>query len=35
VDLRGRTWTPNCHVAVGIEAERFLEFLVGRLISLG
>jgi inosine-uridine nucleoside N-ribohydrolase len=34
VDLRGRTWIPNCHVAVGIEAERFLELLISRLTSL-
>jgi purine nucleosidase/pyrimidine-specific ribonucleoside hydrolase len=41
---RGRTnadvhatmgWDPNCHVAVGIEAERFLEFLIARIGSLG
>lgn len=41
---RGRTnvdrwgdmgWTPNCHVAVGIDAPRFLEFLMTRIGSLG
>ena len=35
VDLRGRTWEPNCHVAVDIDAERFLALLVGRISSLG
>ncbi len=34
VDLRGR-WEPNCHVAVGIDAERFLELLMERLEGLG
>jgi hypothetical protein len=28
-------WEPNCHVAVGIDAERFIEFLVTRISSLG
>jgi inosine-uridine nucleoside N-ribohydrolase len=41
---RGRTnvdrfarlgWEPNCHVAVDIDAERFLELLVARIGSLG
>jgi inosine-uridine nucleoside N-ribohydrolase len=35
VDLRGRTWAPNCHVAVDIDAERFLTLLVERISSLG
>jgi inosine-uridine nucleoside N-ribohydrolase len=34
VDLRGR-WAPNCHVALGIDAERFLELLIERISSLG
>ncbi len=35
-DLRGRMrWEPNCHVAVGIDAERFLELLVERISGLG
>jgi inosine-uridine nucleoside N-ribohydrolase len=34
VDLRGRTWEPNCHVAVDVEGERFLEMLVSRLSAL-
>ena len=41
---RGRTyvdwwgvagWAPNCHVAVDIDSERFLELLVERITSLG
>lgn len=41
---RGRTnadvrntmgWTPNCHVAVDIDAERFFELLIGRISALG
>jgi inosine-uridine nucleoside N-ribohydrolase len=41
---RGRTnvdrwgqmpWEPNCHVAVDIDAERFLELLVERISALG
>jgi inosine-uridine nucleoside N-ribohydrolase len=41
---RGRTnvdrweemgWRPNCHVAVGIDAPRFLEMLITRIGSLG
>jgi len=35
VDLDGRTgWERNCHVAVEIESDRFLELLVSRLTSL-
>jgi inosine-uridine nucleoside N-ribohydrolase len=36
VDLWGRAgWEPNCDVAVGIDAERFLELLITRISSLG
>jgi len=36
VDLYGRTaWLPNCHVAIGIDSERFLELLVRRITTLG
>jgi inosine-uridine nucleoside N-ribohydrolase len=36
VDLRGTTgWEPNCHVAVGIDADRFLELLITRISALG
>ncbi len=36
VDLWGRAgWEPNCHVAVDVDAERFLELLVERIASLG
>jgi inosine-uridine nucleoside N-ribohydrolase len=36
VDLWGRAgWEPNCHVAVGVDAEAFLELLVERISSLG
>ena len=36
VDLYGRTaWKPNCHVAIGIDSERFLELLVTRITALG
>jgi len=35
VDLRGRTWAPNCHVAIDIDADRFLGLLVERISSLG
>jgi inosine-uridine nucleoside N-ribohydrolase len=36
VDRWGRPgWTPNCHVAVDIDAERFLELLVERITRLG
>jgi inosine-uridine nucleoside N-ribohydrolase len=34
VDQRGR-WDSNCHVAVGIDSERFLELLIGRISALG
>ena len=34
-DVRHATgWAPNCHVAVGIDSERFLELLVTRISSL-
>jgi pyrimidine-specific ribonucleoside hydrolase len=41
---RGRThadvrhtmgWKPNCHVAVEIDSERFLELLITRIATLG
>jgi inosine-uridine nucleoside N-ribohydrolase len=36
VDLRGVTdWEPNCHAAVGIDAQRFLELLITRISALG
>ena len=36
VDLWGVAgWSPNCHVAVDIDSERFLELLVERIRSLG
>jgi inosine-uridine nucleoside N-ribohydrolase len=36
VDLSGRSrWERNCEVAVGIDADRFLELLVTRISSLG
>lgn len=36
VDLGGTNgWERNCHVGVGIDAERFLELLVQRIQSLG
>ncbi len=36
VDLRGNMgWEPNCHAAVGIDADRFLEFLIARIGRLG
>jgi len=44
IESRGRTnvdrwqqmgWEPNCHVGVGIEAERFLELLIERIGGLG
>ena len=36
VDLRATTgWEPNCHVAVGIDAARFLELLITRISALG
>lgn len=34
VDRQGR-WEPNCHVAFGIDSERFLELLIERISSLG
>jgi purine nucleosidase/pyrimidine-specific ribonucleoside hydrolase len=35
VDMRGDRWEPNCHVAVGIDADRFLSLLIERINSLG
>jgi pyrimidine-specific ribonucleoside hydrolase len=36
VDLRGSAgWAENCHVAVAIDAERFLELLIERIAGLG
>jgi inosine-uridine nucleoside N-ribohydrolase len=36
VDLWGRAgWEPNCHVAVKVDAGRFLQLLVGRIAGLG
>ncbi len=36
VDLHGAAgWEPSCHVAVEVEAERFLELLVQRISGLG
>ena len=36
VDLsRLSDWEPNCHVAVGIDADRFRELLIDRISSLG
>lgn len=36
VDVHGNMgWEPNCHAAVGIDAERFLEFLIARISALG
>jgi inosine-uridine nucleoside N-ribohydrolase len=36
VDLRGNAgWLPDCHVAVNIDSERFLELLLERIIALG
>jgi inosine-uridine nucleoside N-ribohydrolase len=36
VDLHGSMdWEANCHAAVGIEADRFLEFLITRISALG
>jgi inosine-uridine nucleoside N-ribohydrolase len=35
VDLwRRMPWQPNCHVAVGIDAERFLDLLIERISAL-
>ncbi|HEY2937965.1 MAG TPA: nucleoside hydrolase [Gaiellaceae bacterium] len=36
VDLWGRAgWEPNCHVAVDVDADAFLELLVERISALG
>jgi len=36
VDLWGlAAWEPTCHVAVGIDSERFLELLITRISALG
>jgi inosine-uridine nucleoside N-ribohydrolase len=35
VDVRGRTWAPNAHVAHGIDAERFMALLIDRISALG
>jgi inosine-uridine nucleoside N-ribohydrolase len=35
VDMRGDRWERNCHVAVDIDAERFLALLIERISSLG
>jgi inosine-uridine nucleoside N-ribohydrolase len=35
VDLLGAAWEANCHVAVDIDAERFLELLTDRISALG
>jgi inosine-uridine nucleoside N-ribohydrolase len=35
-DVHGNMgWEPNCHAAVGIDADRFLEFLITRISALG
>ena len=35
-DLRSTLgWTPNCHVAVDVDAERFFELLIARISALG
>jgi purine nucleosidase/pyrimidine-specific ribonucleoside hydrolase len=34
VDLDGRAWVRNCHVAVEIDSDRFLEMLIRRLHAL-
>jgi inosine-uridine nucleoside N-ribohydrolase len=35
-DLRNNMgWAPNCHVAVGIDADRFFELLITRISALG
>ena len=34
VDMRGDRWERNAHVAVEIDADRFLELLVDRISSL-
>ncbi len=35
VDLQGAHWEPNTHVAVDIDADRFLSLLIERISSLG
>jgi purine nucleosidase len=36
VDVHGTMgWQPNCHAAIGIDADRFLEFLITRISALG
>jgi inosine-uridine nucleoside N-ribohydrolase len=35
VDMRSVVWEPSCHVAVEIEADRFLVLLIERINSLG
>jgi inosine-uridine nucleoside N-ribohydrolase len=36
VDLWGQAgWAANCHVAVGVDSERFLELLIERIARLG
>jgi purine nucleosidase/pyrimidine-specific ribonucleoside hydrolase len=35
VELKGQHWEPNCHVATGIDADRFLALLTERISSLG
>jgi inosine-uridine nucleoside N-ribohydrolase len=36
VDLWGQAgWPANCHVAVGVDSERFLELLIERIARLG
>jgi inosine-uridine nucleoside N-ribohydrolase len=35
VDLGRAAWEPNCHVAVGIDSERFLDLLIRRIEALG
>lgn len=35
VDIRGDRWEASCHVALDIDAERFLDLLVERISSLG
>jgi inosine-uridine nucleoside N-ribohydrolase len=36
VDVWGSArWPPNCHVAVDIDSERFLELLIERIVALG
>ena len=35
VDLRGDRWEANAHVAIGINADRFLALLIERINSLG